>query len=94
MSDNKRIGRQSITQQAGSPHCRLGAAPVNPLASLAEEDDNKMCLPAKRQPISTLGISTVNAPFSTLQEKARRHLPPNASLRQAKLGVFARESAE
>ena len=29
-----------------------------------------------------------------LQEKARRHLPPHASLRRAKLGVFARESAK
>jgi len=39
---------------------------VDPLASLAEEDDNKVCLPAKRQPISTIGIGTGNAPFSTL----------------------------
>ena len=65
----------------------------DPLASLAE-DDNKVCLPAKSQRSSTLGIGTVNAPFSTLQEKARRHLPPHASLRRAKLGVFARESAK
>ena len=43
-----------------------------PLASLAEEDDNKVCLPAKRQPISNIGIGTGNAPFSTLQVKVRR----------------------
>ena len=43
-----------------------------PLASLAEEDDNKVCLPAKRQPISTLGIGTVYTPFGSLQEKVRR----------------------
>jgi hypothetical protein len=66
---------------------------VTPLASLAEEE-NKVCLPAKWQPISNIGIGTGNAPFSTLQEKARRHLPPHASLRRAKLGVFARKSAK
>ncbi|WP_242836439.1 hypothetical protein [Ruminococcus sp. FC2018] len=32
--------------------------------------------------------------FIALQEKARRHLPPHASLRRAKLGVFARKSAK
>jgi hypothetical protein len=32
--------------------------------------------------------------FRALQEKARRHLPPHASLRRVKLGVSARESAK
>ena len=40
-----------------------------PIASLAEEDDNKVCLPAKRQRSSTLGIGTVYTPFGSLQVK-------------------------
>ena len=66
---------------------------MNPLA-YRQKDKNKVCLPAKRQRSSTLGIGTVNSAFVALQEKARRHLPPHASLRRAKLGVFARESAK
>ena len=66
----KRVGDLPSQPARGRPH--------KPLASLAEEDDNKMCLPAKRQPISTLGIGTVNAPFSTLQVKLRRHLAPQS----------------
>ena len=49
----------------------LGVDPGPPV-SLAEEDDNKVCLPAKRQRSSTLGTGTGNAPFSTLQVKVRR----------------------
>ena len=59
----------------GSPpptNCWHGENPVDPLASLAEEDDNKMCLPAKRQRSSTLGIGTVYTPFGSLQVKVRR----------------------
>ena len=51
--------------------CTQAGEPA-PLASLAEEDDNKVCLPAKRQRSSTLGIGTVYTPFGSLQEKVRR----------------------
>jgi len=40
-----------------------------PLASLAEEDDNKVCLPAKRQRSSTLGIGTVYTPLVVCRKK-------------------------
>ena len=89
--------RQSTTQQVGSApahlHCRLGVRPVNPLASLAEEDNNKVCLPAKRQPISTIGIGTGNAPFSTLQVKASGSLPRKQPQRTAKPTAFYALSA-
>ena len=55
-----------------APTMPARGVPRDPLASLAEEDDNKVCLPAKRQPISTLGIGTVYTPFGSLQEKVRR----------------------
>ena len=93
-SVNASIAGGSPAEAVSLPHYRHGENPVNPLASLAEEDDNKLCLPAKRQRSSTLGIGTVYTPFGSLQEKARRHLPPHASLRRAKLGVFAGESAK
>ena len=75
------------------PHCRHGENPVNPLASLAEEDDNKVCLPAKRQPISILRTGTGNAPFSTLQVKVSGSLHRKHPQRTAKPTAFYALSA-
>ena len=54
------------------PALQARGGPRDPLASLTEEDDNKVCLPAKRQRSSTLGIGTVCTPFGSLQVKVRR----------------------